>query len=458
MLDDGQPQPRASQGTGTLLVDPVESLENPGPMLPGDAAAVVDAGQGDPLSRLGGGQGDALAPAVFQGVVEKIADGLGEKLGIPRHLEFFGDGQGEEAILLLRLVPALLHGLLGHLPQVDGKEIPPLFLLPMLQGGQGQDVLHQAVEALGLGAHQVYQPFQLLPGQAGGLLDGLRRHHNGGKGGLDFVGDVGDEVLPELLQLPHLPQLLPQLLRHLLDMPGDMPHNPLVRHGNGGLQRPLGNPVHALLEPPEGMVEPAKDIEGEEGNGGRPQGDGAPEEAPGQMEQAGGAVRADGGPQEVGLPVGEAEARGIIGHPGPRALALPGDGHGLPLQGALHLLAEEMVVQGLGVMAGGVRHHGAILPDEGQAEGVAGEGIADEPGLLEAVFLQKGGHEAAAQFAFLLDAGEGLLADGLLEGLHLPIEEPPEEEEEPQQEGGEGEEADFSFLPGGHGVSWDFRR
>ena len=78
MFHDGQSQARASQGAGAFFADPIEAFEDSGPVFPGDSATVVDAGQACHVSCLGGGDGDALASAVFQGVMEKISDGLGE--------------------------------------------------------------------------------------------------------------------------------------------------------------------------------------------------------------------------------------------------------------------------------------------------------------------------------------------------------------------------------------------
>src|SRR5512134_698058 len=87
VLHDGEPQPGPPGVAGTLLVDAVETLEDPAEVLRGDADPVVLDAEADPASPRRGADADRPAAAVvLDGVVDEVHQDLLEPVPVPVRL------------------------------------------------------------------------------------------------------------------------------------------------------------------------------------------------------------------------------------------------------------------------------------------------------------------------------------------------------------------------------------
>ena len=190
---DGQPQPGASQGASARGLGPVEAVEDLGHDVGAHTHPVVTYPQGDGVGGGGHGDVDDAALGVLNGVGDQVAHD-------PLHA---GDvhlgGGGLVAQVEVDLGPR------GGDVDLDGRQDPPDHLTQVLLAdpqlhparvdpGDLQQVGQHGLEAV----HLVVEQLGRAPRQ--GVLDlGARGvelvggHTDGGQGGAQLVGDVGDE-------------------------------------------------------------------------------------------------------------------------------------------------------------------------------------------------------------------------------------------------------------------------
>ena len=195
VFDDGEAEAGAAVFAGAVLVDAVEAFEEAGEVLGGDAAAAVGDGE-DGVAVFGfEAEGDGGGAGVAEGVGEEVDEGLLEEVGVAADGEG-GEGVGVGEELDAGAVGVVLdegEGVGGEGVEADLGEVVGGGGLAALDGGEGEDVLDEVVEAAGLSGEDVVAVFAagVVEGDFGEGLDG---GEDGGEGGLDLVGDVGDEV------------------------------------------------------------------------------------------------------------------------------------------------------------------------------------------------------------------------------------------------------------------------
>ena len=202
VFDDGEAEAGAAVFAGAVLVDAVEAFEEAGEVFGGDAAAAVGDGE-DGVAVFGfEAEGDGGGAGVAEGVGEEVDEGLLEEVGVAADGEG-GEGVGVGEELDAGAVGVVLdegEGVGGEGVEADLGEVVGGGGLAALDGGEGEDVLDEVVEAAGLSGEDVVAVFAagVVEGDFGEGLDG---GEDGGEGGLDLVGDVGDEVGAEGLVL-----------------------------------------------------------------------------------------------------------------------------------------------------------------------------------------------------------------------------------------------------------------
>ena len=235
-LGDGKAQAGAADLSGSGLVDPVESLEDPGLGVLGDPDAVVLDSQFKVLVvGVDGDDDPAVLAVVFDGVFHQVGQDLADPDGVHLGKDLPLVDQGQLDIPELGDGAEPLHDGLGQ-----GVDIGPgdlkLDVGPVLldQGQKVRDDLVLAVDLMVdiLEEFPVDGGVHLLLGEEGG-----REDLHGGHGSLELVGDVGDEFLPGLVQGVHAAQ-------HVVEGVGDM-------HGLDILGRADGLIGIALLDLPD---------------------------------------------------------------------------------------------------------------------------------------------------------------------------------------------------------------
>ena len=212
VLDDRQPQAGAAGAAGPRLVDPVEALEHPQPVLARDAdAAVGDRDLGEPGPGAGGDRDAGLPRAVGDGVGQQVGDGGGQ-LAL--------DAADDEALLHRRRRcssclarggrPGAVDRLGEHGVDVDRLELGQR--LAALQPGQVDQLAHEPAEPVGLVRHPAGEALHRL-GVVGGALDRLGEQRQRADRRLQLVPDVGDEVAAHRLD----PAGLGDVLQHERD-------------------------------------------------------------------------------------------------------------------------------------------------------------------------------------------------------------------------------------------------
>ena len=167
-----------------------------------------------------------------------------------------GDGAHHRQVLALQLLLVLPQGLVQ---QLDHPDLLPVHRQGPCGGLAGlHKILGELLEPLGLPVQHV----DVLPGGGVGLLRGLQEVHivdDGGEGGLQVVGHVGDELRLEALALHLLIHRLGQTagdvvqgLGVALQIPGQAGRVDLVVQVAGG------NDLRPLAHPPEAGAPPAQ--------------------------------------------------------------------------------------------------------------------------------------------------------------------------------------------------------
>ena len=242
---DAQAQAAASGLPGAGLVHPVEAGEDVEAILLRDADAGVGNGEGDALvvplqPDVDAAPGDIVFDGVFHQVEDNVVQIIlrGEDQAAVLQLGF------QTHVLLPGQRPQGVQGVLDHLFHVHQLL---LLLYGVVQPGERQKLVGGALEALGLVA-DIGDEFP-----HGGrvhvlvLHDTVRQEADGGQGGLQLMGSVGDEAPALLLRglqpLGELVELLPQL-GDLVPPPVDVPVAvvPVSHHAHGAHDGP--DPLH----------------------------------------------------------------------------------------------------------------------------------------------------------------------------------------------------------------------
>ena len=170
-------------------------------MFGGDAAAVVaDGDAGGVVGALEGEVDGGGAGGIVQGIGEEVDDGLLEEAGVAAQGEGLGgEGEADGDVGALGLLLNQGGGALAEEAEVAGAEVLLGGALAALDGGEGEDVAHQGVETAGLAVEDV-EAVGLGGGIEGRVAEGLDGGEDGGEGGLDLVGDVGNEVRAEAFE------------------------------------------------------------------------------------------------------------------------------------------------------------------------------------------------------------------------------------------------------------------
>ena len=169
-----------------------------------------------------------IVVAELDRVVDQVVEHL---LYFPKvrvdHLNIIREGQVKDNVFV---VAGPLKGrgrVLNH--PVDVK-IGAGQVAPVVQGVEGEHTLGQLVQALGLGDH-TGEVFTVHLRRNGAVQNGLQIPFDGGQGGAEVVGDVGDEVLLVFLHLV-------QLVGHVIQGVGQITHLIVGVHGDAVVQVP----------------------------------------------------------------------------------------------------------------------------------------------------------------------------------------------------------------------------
>ena len=207
MLDDGEAQPRAALLAAAVLVHAVEPLEDAVAMLRRDADAVVLDGEDRLSAARREREDDVGRAAVAQGVLHEIGEGVLHEPRVARD----GDGgqvaADETDVRGVSLRPEAHLDAAGDVRQVGGGEGGGLVALLLLEVRQLEDVLREGVEADALAAQQAEERLAAVGRQVVAAVEEVDRAEDAGEGGLDLVGEVGDELAPEALGPPKLGEL-----------------------------------------------------------------------------------------------------------------------------------------------------------------------------------------------------------------------------------------------------------
>ena len=208
MFDDRKPETRPAQLPGTCLVRPIESLAQPGNLALRDADARI----GDPDDQLpfrSGRRRDGDRPlrrGELDGIVQDVQQDLHQAVPVgpdrrqirsdlPDDVQpFFGDPFRDDG-----------QGVVEHL--FDGQRLRPEMCLAQLDSGEGQEIVDEAVEALGVFMDRPQERTGLLPIVESALLERFDETDDRREGGSDLVGDVGHEIGAdpfELLESRHV--------------------------------------------------------------------------------------------------------------------------------------------------------------------------------------------------------------------------------------------------------------
>ncbi len=194
VLDDRQAQPRPAELSAAGAVGAVEPLEHPRQMLGFDAPALVDDAD-DRLvaASLGGDADGGVLGAVLDRVVDQVHQRLLEqrrhdvgrqRLGVDVERDRLGLGFGVTG----------LAGGADHRGDGVGFQIVGHRGAFLFEAGQAQQVFDDRVEAVGLPGDD---PGEVQTRGRGHVLvveQGFHGRFDRADGGLDLVGDVGDEV------------------------------------------------------------------------------------------------------------------------------------------------------------------------------------------------------------------------------------------------------------------------
>ena len=159
VLDDGKAQAGAAVLAGAVGMDAVEALEEAGEVLGGDAAAVVGDGEEGGAILDPEAEGDGGGAGVAEGVGEEVDEGLLEEVGVA------ADGDGGEGVGVGKEPDAGALGVVldegesvgGEGVEAEVVEVPGAGGLAALDGGEGEDVLDEVVEAAGLAGEDVWR-------------------------------------------------------------------------------------------------------------------------------------------------------------------------------------------------------------------------------------------------------------------------------------------------------------
>src|SRR5277367_2731357 len=200
VFGDGEAEAGTAGFAGAGGVHTIEAFEDAFGIGEGDADAGI--GDGDDGFARGGGGGDGDVSArrsVLDGVIEEILQHVAEQGGIAAHGgQLRGDGDLQSDFLAIGFEQSGFGAGFDEFEQADGGEFQ--FHFSGFDAGELEQVVGEAREAHGVIADDFQEAaivFGIVEGAGeksfGETLDGGERR-------LEFVGDVGDEVLADALQ------------------------------------------------------------------------------------------------------------------------------------------------------------------------------------------------------------------------------------------------------------------